>query len=309
MLISRASETDASNRMATMNFRGDPIGVFWEHASVWRKLKLLRIVGTLESPIARKYLSEMRSLQQSDGGFSRIPGETSSVSVTGEAIVTLAKSDGKSPMIGRAMSFLWKLQNQNGGWHENPNTPRDLVPFWSSTEKGVPILTADCIEAAVEAGYAADSHTISGVKWMMGMQSSSGMWLSIEGADPSDTEPDSTQRAISALVKYGIPRSSNTVKKACNALERFISEEAGEWAKTHPPVWPWVAALDGLVAGGYSASEAAVQLALTSILKLQQEDGSWQNGYEVRVVPTLISLGVIPSEQALEIIEAKEQKT
>jgi hypothetical protein len=295
-----------SYRVIIMKLTVDPIPVFWEHASVWRKLRLLRTLGTLEDQITEKYLNEMRSLVQKDGGFSRAHGEPSSISVTGEAIINLAKLDRKSSVIVGAMNFLWKLQNQNGGWHENPNIPKDRVPFWSSTEKGVPILTGDCVEASVEAGYKNDPHTTKGVEWLKQMQSSSGMWLSLEGTDPSDTEPDSTQRAISALIKYGIPTSSNIVKKACDALEKFILEEAVEWAKTHPPVWPWMAPLEGLLAAGYDPSQRAVQFALKNIVNLQQEDGSWPNQYETRAVPALITLHLISSEHVLETIRKQE---
>jgi squalene cyclase len=289
-----------------MILRADPVPIFWEHASVWRKLRLLRSIDTLESPIAEKYLDEMQSLLQRDGGFSRTYGEASSVSATVEAIVNLSKLENKSPVNVRAMNFLWKLQNQNGSWHENPNIPKDKIPFWSSAEKGVPILTGDCVEAAVEAGYKNDPHTTKAVEWLKRMQSPSGMWLSLEGTDPSDTEPDSTQRAISALIRYGIPRSSNIVKKGCKALERFILEEAVEWAKTHPPVWPWIAPLEGLAAARYDSSQEAVQFALKNILSLQQADGSWPNQYELRAVPVLIAFSLISPQRALETIRKRE---
>jgi squalene cyclase len=295
-----------NNQVIIMKLRADPVPVFWAHASVWRKLRLLRTVSTFEDSITEKYLDEMQSLLQRGGGFSRVHGEPSSVSVTAEAIINLVRMNRKSPVIAEEMNFLWKLQNQNGGWHENPNIPKDKVPFWSSTEKGVPILTGDCIEAAVEGGYKSDPHTTKGIEWLKQMQSPSGMWLSLEGTDPSDTEPDSTQRAISALIRYGIPRGSDIIKKACNSLERFILEEAVEWAKTHPPVWPWMAPLEGLIAAGYDSSQKAVQFAMKNILNLQQEDGGWPNQYELRAVPALIALNLISSKHILEIVRKQE---
>jgi len=80
--------------------------------------------------------------------------------------------------------------------------PKEKIPFWSSSEKGVPILTADSVEALMESGYKRDLRVLNAIKWLLAMQSPSGMWLSIEGADPNDAEPDSTQRAISALIKF-----------------------------------------------------------------------------------------------------------
>lgn len=68
----------------------------------------------------------------------------------------------------------------------------------------------------------------------------------------------------------------------------------------------WIASLDGLVAAGYTTDNKAVQLALENILKLQQEDGSWPNRYELRVVPTLISLGLIAPKQASQTIATLE---
>ncbi|HYM40051.1 MAG TPA: hypothetical protein VEY12_07910 [Thermoplasmata archaeon] len=289
-----------------MEFKADPVAVFWDHASLWRKLRLLRMVGALKSPTAEKYVREMYDLRKKDGGFSRGPGEVSTVSATGEAILDLTVLHKKSPMIAGGVKFLWALQNSNGGWHENPNLPKDAVPFWSSTEKGVPILTADCIEAAVEAGYGEDAHTIGGVEWLKTMQSASGMWLSLEGADPSDSDPDSTQRAISALIRYGMPRSSEPIRRGCTALEHFVLEEAGDWAMTHPPMWPWTAALEGLVAAGYDASFKASHLALGHILRLRQEDGSRPNQYEIRVVPVLIALRLMSTDSVLATIRERE---
>jgi len=81
-----------------------------------------------------------------------------------------------------------------------------------------------------------------------------------------------------------------------------------EWAKTHPPVWPWVAPLEGLLAAGSDSSHKAIQFALKNILDLQQEDGGWPNQYEIRVVPALVALDLISSKRVLEII-GKEEAT
>jgi squalene cyclase len=267
-----------------MKVKGDPLLPFWKKATCWRKLRLLRSLGSIKTYIAEKYIKEMNQLRRKDGGFSRTPEEAASVTVTAEAIMNLTQLNKNAPTIQEAMNFLWKLQKENGSWHENPRLQKDKIPFWSSTEKGVPILTADCIEAFVEAGYRNDERIVKAVNWLKQMQSPTGMWLSLEDTDPTDTEPDSTQRAISALIKFGLPINSNEIKNACNALEKFILTEATEWAKTHPPVWPWIASLDGLVAAGYTVENKAVQFALKHILEQQQEDGTWPNRYELRVV-------------------------
>jgi len=117
-----------------------------------------------------------------DGGFSRTSNEASSVTPTTEGIINLTQLSKKplSSIIREAVNFLWKLQKENGGWHENPELPKDKIPFWSSTEKGVPILTADCIEAFVEASYRNDKRIIKAVKWLKQMQSPTGMWLSLK---------------------------------------------------------------------------------------------------------------------------------
>jgi squalene cyclase len=292
-----------------MKVKRNPMPLFWEKANCWRKLKLLRSLGSIKTSIAKKYVDEMNQLRKDDGGFSRIPDEASSITPTSEAIINLTKLNQDVNIAQRAMNFLWRMQKGNGSWHENPSLAKDKVPFWSSTEKGVPILTADCIEAFVEVGCQNDKRVVKAVDWLKQMQSHTGMWLSLEGTDLNDTEPDSTQRAISALLKFGLQKDSPTIRKACNALENFILKDANEWAKTHPPVWPWIAPLDGLAAAGYAIENKAVQFALKNILNQQQEDGSWPNGYEIRIVPTLISLGIIPSKEALEAIQKTEQKT
>jgi squalene cyclase len=293
-----------------MKLRVDPVPVFWRKASCWRKLRLLRYFGNMETFIAQKYLKEMNNLRREDGGFSRTSDEQSSVTVTAEAIMNLICSgvSPNSPSVQKALNFLLSLQKENGSWRENPKLSKDRIPFWSSCEKGVPILTADCIEAFVEAGYRNDERIIKAVEWLKQMQSPDGMWLSLEDTDPNDTEPDSTQRAISALIKFGLPKDSHIIKNACVALEKFILREAAEWAKTHPPVWPWIASLDGLVAAGYTVENKAVNYALKNIVEQQQEDGSWPNNYELRVVPTLIKLDIIQKEQASETIKVVDSE-
>jgi len=159
----------------------------------------------------------------------------------------------------------------------------------------------------VEAGYKRDLRVLNAIKWLLGMQSPSGMWLSIEGADLNDAEPDSTQRAISALIKFGMKASSPAIKKACMALENFIMTEAKEWVKIYPPVWPWVAALDGLIAAGYTLENRAARLSLKKILEQQEESGGWPNKYELRVVPTLVAMKLIPKEEVWESIKMAEE--
>ncbi len=291
--------------MKARKLKGDPVRLFWDEASCWRKLTLLRLLGVLEEELSQKYLKEILQLQNLDGGFSRNKGETSSVIATAEAVINLITSgkESSSPTIRRAIGFLWNLQKENGGWHENPELSKDKTPFWSSSEKGVPILTSDSIEALVEAGYRRDFRVQKAVEWLLSMQSSSGMWLSIEGADPTDIESDSTQRAISAMIKFGMQVDSPTIKKACLALEDFVVTEVEEWAKIYPPVWPWVAALDGLIAAGYTLENEIVQLSLSKILEKQKEDSGWPNKYELRVVPTLVALEFITKEEVLRFIE------
>ncbi|MCS7374389.1 MAG: hypothetical protein NDF56_05375 [archaeon GB-1845-036] len=82
------------------------------------------------------------------------------------------------------------------------------------------------------------------------MQSQTGMWITLEDADPRDVESDSTQRAISALIKFDLPADASPIIRACGALEKFILTEAEKWAKAFNPVWPWISSLDGLVAAG-----------------------------------------------------------
>jgi squalene cyclase len=291
-----------------MKVKRNPMPPFWEKANCWRKLKLLRSLGSIKTSIAIKYVDEMKQLRKDDGGFSKVLDEASSITPTSEAIINLTKLNQDLDLVQNAINFLWKMQKENGSWHENPSLAKDKVPFWSSTEKGVPILTADCIEAFVEVGYQNNRRVVKAVDWLKRMQSQTGMWLSLEATDPNDVEPDSTQRAISALLRFGLQKDSPIVRNACDALENFILKDATAWAKTHPPIWPWAAPLEGLAAAGYTIENKAVRYALENILDQQEEDGSWPNSYEIRVVPALISLGIISSREVLGEIQTIERK-
>lgn len=288
-------------------FKVKALASFWGKADCWRKLLLLRLVDAVNTFVGRECLKEMKLLQNADGGFGKKRGEASCVTPTAEAVINLIRS-GLAPdskRVVRAVDFMWSLQKENESWRENPNLPKDKVPFWSSCVKGVPILTADCIEALVEAGYRNDFRVLKAVDWLLSMQSHSGMWISLEDADPGDVEPDSTQRAISALIKFGFQVDSPPIVRACEALEKFIFTEAEERARAFNPVWPWIASLDGLVAAGYTVDNRAVKYALEEIFELQLSDGGWPHGYELRVVPTLIGLGVLSREEVLKQLQIK----
>jgi len=291
-----------------MKLKGDPIGLFWEKASCWRKLELLRLLGKIKTGVAQKYLKEACLLQNEDGGFAKEKGEMSSVSVTAEAIINLIKSGEKphSSVVKKATTFLWSLQKENGSWRENPNLAKNKVPFWSSTEKGVPILTADAILALTEAGYKNKKDLMKAVDWLKSMQSKDGMWIYLEDAGPSDVDPDSTYKAIEALMKVNGASNSPYIMRGCKALEKFILTEAAEWMKKWP-VWSWIAPLDGLAAAGYDANNEVVKYALNKILEQQQESGGWPDRYEIRVVPTLINLELISKEEAWRKIREVEE--
>jgi squalene cyclase len=293
---------------ANIRLKEDPVKLFWKKANTWRKLFILRCLNAFETDVAKKYLKEMVKLQNVDGGFSKEHGETSSVSFTAEAIMNLTQSGEKpnSQILKKAAAFLWSIQRENGSWSENPKISKEKIPFWSSIEKGVPILTADAIEALFDAGYMKDERFKKAVNWLKQMQSPSGMWINLEGEDPTHVDPDSTQRAISALIKTGEPANSASIQKACEALKNFILVEAENWAKEWP-VWAWIAPLDGLIAAGYTINDDVVKYALTKILEKQQNDGSWPDNYEIRVVPSLIKLGEIKRKEALESITISEK--
>ena len=291
-----------------MRLKGNPIESFWKNANCWRKLSLLRLLGKIRTNVAQKYLEEIRLLQNEDGGFAREKGEASSVSETAEAIMNLIESGDKpnSSIMKKAVTFLWSLQKGNGSWRENPNLAKNKVPFWSSTEKGVPILTADGILALIEAGYKDNKNLLRAVDWLKCMQSEDGMWIYLEGAGPSDVDPDSTYKAIEALKKVDEASNSSYIMRGCKALEKFVLTEAAEWMKKWP-VWSWIAPLDGLVAGGYDVSNEVVRYALNKILELQQEGGGWLDRYEIRVVPTLITLELISKKEAWQEIREVEE--
>lgn len=268
---------------------------------------MLRSLGKLNTFVAEKYLKEMRLCQNDDGGFGKERGEPSSVTATVEAILNLIESGEKpdSSTLQRAAVFLWSLQKENGSWRENPALPKEKVPFWSSTERGVPILTADTMVSLLQAGYEDDKRLKKALEWLKRMQAPDGMWIHLENAASTETDPDSTQSAIRALIRAGENPDSPTIKKACNTLEKFISTEAEKWTEKWP-VWSWVAPLNGLIAAGFKADNRTVQQALEKILKQQRTDGGWPDGYEVRVVPTLVELGVMPREKAWGIIKKME---
>ena len=36
--------------------KGDPVACYWKHATCWRKLRLMRLLGSVHGSTVRKYL-------------------------------------------------------------------------------------------------------------------------------------------------------------------------------------------------------------------------------------------------------------
>jgi squalene cyclase len=101
---------------------------------LWRRLGL---PDTEWKPLAQ----QLRSAQNSDGGWSQITKAKSDAYATGQALYALAEAGAKpdDDAVRRAQAFLAKTQRQDGGW---AMTSRGILPSGKVATKLEPITHA-----------------------------------------------------------------------------------------------------------------------------------------------------------------------
>jgi hypothetical protein len=248
--------------------RYDAVSYVLTNGNAFHRLKLANVIGREYE--YRPLVDELMSFQNEDGGWpwQLAVGNPSGVSDTAKILELLpsVSVDPASEPISRAVSYLLRLQNRDGGWSESPELDRIVPEDWtwvSTRDSGYQ--TADAVNALLEIGHLGDEIGRA-IEFLRGMQNEEGGWPSHVGPD-SSTDPATTDHIIMAFLRSGEPRGSPVIVMA----ERMLLEKRRGWDS---PV-DATAVLSVLLALGYPPEEEHVSELIGWLVDAQRPDGGW----------------------------------
>jgi len=253
--------------------RYDAVSYVQKNGNAHHKLKMLLLLkGKAEN--RRKLIEELKSLQNTDGGWpwQLLKGNPSGVSQTARTLELLMKAgeNKDSDAVKRAVSFLLERQKPDGGWSESPEL-KGIIPRewnWISTRYSG-YQTADVINALVEAGYAKDARIAKAFGFLRSAQNEEGGWPSYVGSDYPYEGSDiaTTDHIVAAFLKVGEPKDSPLVK---NAVKVLVKHREG-WKE---PIDAATALCVFLILD-YPLNHEYVKELASDLINTQRPDGGW----------------------------------
>ena len=138
-------------------------------------LEMLAALDMLDTPTARRGVSWLIAEQEPNGswfgrwGVNHIYGTGAAV----PALIAAGLAPGET-CIRRAVDWLERHQNEDGGWGEDPRSYDD--PAWIGRGQSTASQTAWALLALHAAGHTATPAVQRGVDWLVGTQCADGTW-------------------------------------------------------------------------------------------------------------------------------------
>lgn len=253
--------------------RYDAVSYILKKGNAHHKLQTLTLLGGKVDE-QQKLMTELKSLQHPDGGWpwQLKKGNASGIAQTARTLQLLWKvgESKDSETTKRALAFLLRKQNPDGGWSENPELEGTIPKEskWIST-KYSGFQTADVVNALIEAGYSRDKRVKNAVNFLRRAQNEEGGWPSYVGPDYPFKGSDiaTTDHIVIAFLKVGEPNNSPILKNAVKALVKHRES--------------WKDPLDAATALcvfltlDYPPNHEYVEELVTNIIRTQKPDGGW----------------------------------
>jgi len=278
----------------------------------------------LETKCCKDLILSLLKSQKFSGGFhSAFDEETEGIRETCRNTLLLIKCgiphDGLN--VQSAVAYILSLQNENGGWSENPELriPEGVIEL--SNTQGITWLTADIIKLLRNVGLEKSEPCAKALNWLTEMQNGEGGWCMLEGDPPEGSDPDSTTQIL-FMMKEIFGEENPIWHKGIRLFEGFLDKMAldaergyhfsfkGEKRENdiyHLTYLLLSSLVDskGRIESGYDLEDVRVRKIVEAILDTQREDGGWRPfwtldsdpTYTVIVLKLLVWLGVIDPEK------------
>jgi hypothetical protein len=223
-------------------------------------------------------LKNLRNSQNEDGGFpyNLEKGKHSCVSETCSMLSLIKELNlEESGICKKTLQFLFKAQQQDGSWDENPRITEYGPPPWDTPKKleTKTWLTAEVTNNLIQLDYRNSEQVEKAVEFLMRNRDENGKVAGYKIA---------TWIAMSVFAQLeGL--DNETVQKSLKLVETWLQEE-----DIDPSFLNWYLAC--LHDAKISHNHPLVQQCLERLVKLQQENGSWTSVDGGRyIVPTTIT--------------------
>lgn len=275
-----------------MRLKYDAVKLVTANGNIYERLYLSHAVG---SALDTELVQNMISTQNRDGGWpwQFHGGEPSGVGASARALELLLKTglERHSETCSKAVSFLFSLQREDGGWSENPELS-DLIPedwIWVSTTDSMTHITGDVINALIEAGESRNPKTGRAIAFLKKTQNEEGGWPSQLGSDYTHgTDIGGMDVIVKALLGAGEPKGSQVFKRAIEVVIR----EREDWKI---PVCG-ASVLNLFTKLGFAADHEYVRELAETLIEKQRPDGGWN------------WMGDLPSNPAQTVYTVKQLK-
>jgi len=227
-------------------------------ATLWatRSLFMCRDMGDPEYVVGLEGLAYVVARQKMNGSFS------DNAAHTAFALMMLQESGQGKEAMDRAVSWLKKVQNGDGGWRSGLSGP------------SLSIYTAVVLVAFNMVGIpATDGAVQKGISWLKTAQNPDGGWGMPKGG-PSLCLGSSW--ALTALGAYGFTPDSKPVEKGLSWLLEMQTERNGGFVLFHHPALtadPELTAYALITLSRFKGQDRAIQRAVAYLADVQKPDG------------------------------------
>ncbi len=195
------------------------------------KVRLITADDTISSSIQKEIMTDVKAIQNSDGGipFSFRRNAPSSVKETAELLILIAKfKDTYKELVDTTSSFLVSRQKNDGGFGESLLLDPYIEDKWGGigrdwypVGKSVTWLTGKALEALCLVKYS-DTDRLKRAKiFLLSSQHEDGHWPDYIGKKVSD--PLATGNILTALRAIDVPKDSKVFVDARAALLHHLS--------------------------------------------------------------------------------------
>jgi len=295
----------------------DPLPIIVERAPENAKLSLLSTLGLLHTRLAGDIISALMDRQNTDGGFpNQFDKKSSGLKSTYSTATVLLECgvSADSSTIKRAVQFVLKLQQPEGGFVEAADVPVPMSMSWESKERPVTYYASHICRLLSRAEQSDTLPFQKAVSWLKNAQLEDGSFPMTEGGEP---DPDSTAD-IAFTIRDVCGDNDEAYLKSRERFEDCLSKFSQDVERGYYVYEGKNQELDiyyltqflskPIIKAGYDLGDKRVAKIVEAIVETQRPDGGWRTFwgagsdpfYTCRTLEMLLLMDAVPRSAVSE---------
>ncbi len=295
----------------------NPLPIIVEKAPETAKLAVMATLGLLHTRLARDIISALLDRHNADGGFpNQFDKKSSGLKSTYSTAMALLECGVRadSSTIKRAVQFVLKLQQPEGGFVEAADVPVPKSMSWESKERPVTYYASHICRLLLLAEQADTLPFQRAVSWLKNAQLEDGSFPMTEGGEP---DPDSTAD-IAFTIRDICGDNDETYIRAKERFEDYLNSLAEDVERGYYVYEGKNQELDiyyltqflskPIINAGYDLNDRRVARIVERITSTQRPDGGWKTFwgtesdpfYTCRTLDMLLVMNTVPKSAVFE---------